>query len=60
MTKQRTDKKNSKAPVPPAELSDTELEKVAGAGDKNAHDFPTETVSLNYGEIAWAYTQQKE
>lgn len=40
-------------------LEDNDLEKVTGgdkANPKEAH--PTETISLNYGQIEWKYTQQ--
>ena len=28
-------------------------------GSDVAHDFPAETLKINYGKIEWAYTQQK-
>jgi type VI secretion system secreted protein Hcp len=28
-------------------------------GGSNGSDFPSETVSFNYGKIKWTYTQQK-
>jgi hypothetical protein len=40
-------------------LDDNDLEKVTG-GDKASpkEAFPTETISLSYGRIEWAYTKQ--
>jgi hypothetical protein len=40
-------------------LDDNDIEKVTG-GDKASpkETFPKETISLDYGRIAWTYTQQ--
>lgn len=57
MTKQRIDNAKTEARGPTAELSDTELEKATGGGDKDAQQLPTETLSLNFGKIEWTYTQ---
>lgn len=58
MANQHTTNHTSEGRILGTELSETELEKATGAGAKNAHEFPTETVSLNYGKIKWTYTQQ--
>lgn len=57
MTKQRIDNAKTEARGPTAELSDTELEKATGGGDKDVQQLPTETLSLNFGKIEWTYTQ---
>jgi hypothetical protein len=45
----------------PVELTEQQLDMVAGGGTKTAKEtvtFPTETVCLDYGKIQWVYTQQ--
>jgi type VI protein secretion system component Hcp len=51
-------KSNREANPATKELSEAELENVAGGGKASPQETPpTEAISLHFGSIAWTYTQ---
>jgi type VI secretion system secreted protein Hcp len=49
----------SQVPYLVVNLEEVVISSVHHAGAGGPNDFPTESVSLNYGKIDWTYTQQK-
>jgi type VI secretion system secreted protein Hcp len=49
----------SQVPYMVVNLEEVVIASVHSAGAAGPNDFPTESISLNYGKIDWPYTQQK-